>query len=150
TSARIARADLRRVPAARPEILGERRELRARTGRRHDAVHRGAVGAENPRARSVEGSGDARLRADYRRRDRAHDCRDRRPRVGHRGEAGAMTPRLASLAPGNTRSAAFDRRTTETQIKGRITIDGQGKYAVRTGIRFFDHMLELFTRHGGF
>ena len=61
-----------------------------------------------------------------------------------------MTPRLASLAPGNTRSAAFDRRTTETQIKGRITIDGQGKYAVRTGIRFFDHMLELFTRHGGF
>ena len=48
------------------------------------------------------------------------------------------------------RSATFDRRTTETQIKGRITIDGVGKYDVRTGIRFFDHMLELFTRHGGF
>jgi imidazoleglycerol-phosphate dehydratase len=48
------------------------------------------------------------------------------------------------------RAAAFDRRTTETQIKGRLTIDGAGKYAVRTGIRFFDHMLELFTRHGGF
>jgi imidazoleglycerol-phosphate dehydratase len=48
------------------------------------------------------------------------------------------------------RSATFDRRTTETQIKGRITIDGAGKYDVRTGIRFFDHMLELFTRHGGF
>jgi len=48
------------------------------------------------------------------------------------------------------RAAAFDRRTTETQIKGRLTIDGAGNYAIRTGIRFFDHMLELFTRHGGF
>jgi imidazoleglycerol-phosphate dehydratase len=48
------------------------------------------------------------------------------------------------------RTATFDRRTTETQIKGRLTIDGEGRYDVRTGIRFFDHMLELFTRHGGF
>ena len=48
------------------------------------------------------------------------------------------------------RTAAFDRRTTETQIKGKLTIDGQGHYDVSTGIRFFDHMLELFTRHGGF
>ena len=61
-----------------------------------------------------------------------------------------MTSRLASLAPGKARTATFDRRTTETQIKGRISIDGGGKYDVRTGIRFFDHMLELFTRHGGF
>src|SRR6187200_773041 len=48
------------------------------------------------------------------------------------------------------RVATFDRQTTETQIKGALTIDGQGRYSVRTGIRFFDHMLELFTRHGGF
>jgi imidazoleglycerol-phosphate dehydratase len=48
------------------------------------------------------------------------------------------------------RGATFDRRTTETQIKGRLTIDGEGRYNVSTGIRFFDHMLELFTRHGGF
>jgi imidazoleglycerol-phosphate dehydratase len=48
------------------------------------------------------------------------------------------------------RAATFDRRTTETQIKGKLTVDGQGRYDVRTGIRFFDHMLELFTRHGGF
>src|SRR5438477_11702219 len=61
-----------------------------------------------------------------------------------------MTPRLAPLARGKKRAAAFDRRTTETQIKGRLTIDGQGRYDVRTGIRFFDHMLELFARHGGF
>ena len=48
------------------------------------------------------------------------------------------------------RGATFDRRTTETWIKGRLTIDGEGRYTVSTGIRFFDHMLELFTRHGGF
>jgi imidazoleglycerol-phosphate dehydratase len=48
------------------------------------------------------------------------------------------------------RAAAFDRRTTETQIKGRLTLDGEGRYDISTGIRFFDHMLELFTRHGGF
>ena len=49
-----------------------------------------------------------------------------------------------------TRKAAFDRQTTETQIRGELTVDGGGRYDVSTGIRFFDHMLELFTRHGGF
>lgn len=49
-----------------------------------------------------------------------------------------------------TRSTSFDRRTTETQIAGRLVIDGHGKYDVHTGIRFLDHMLELVARHGGF
>src|SRR5687768_2574346 len=49
-----------------------------------------------------------------------------------------------------SRRATFDRRTTETQIRGEIVVDGTGRYNVTTGIRFFDHMLELFTRHGGF
>jgi imidazoleglycerol-phosphate dehydratase len=48
------------------------------------------------------------------------------------------------------RRAVIDRRTTETQIKIRLALDGRGTYDVRTGIRFFDHMLELFARHGGF
>lgn len=48
------------------------------------------------------------------------------------------------------RSADIDRITTETQIRGRLVVDGGGKYEVSTGIRFLDHMLELFTRHGGF
>jgi imidazoleglycerol-phosphate dehydratase len=48
------------------------------------------------------------------------------------------------------RGASFDRQTTETRIKGRLIIDGEGRYNVSTGIRFFDHMLELFTRHGVF
>ena len=48
------------------------------------------------------------------------------------------------------RRARVDRRTTETQIQLTIDLDGKGRYEVRTGIRFFDHMLELFARHGGF
>ena len=48
------------------------------------------------------------------------------------------------------RRAVITRKTTETQISLTLTLDGKGKYEVSTGIRFFDHMLELFTRHGGF
>ncbi len=48
------------------------------------------------------------------------------------------------------RSAKVHRRTTETDIRARLNLDGRGRYAVSTGIRFLDHMLELFTRHGGF
>src|ERR1700758_4529571 len=48
------------------------------------------------------------------------------------------------------RIATIKRNTTETQIALKLVIDGQGTYTVSTGIRFFDHMLELFTRHGGF
>jgi imidazoleglycerol-phosphate dehydratase len=48
------------------------------------------------------------------------------------------------------RTAEIIRQTTETQIDLHLTIEGQGQYKVSTGIRFFDHMLELFTRHGGF
>ena len=48
------------------------------------------------------------------------------------------------------RRAVVDRRTAETQIRVRIGIEGKGRYDVRTGIRFLDHMLELFARHGGF
>jgi imidazoleglycerol-phosphate dehydratase len=48
------------------------------------------------------------------------------------------------------RRAVIDRRTTETQIALRLGLDGAGRYSVRTGIRFLDHMLELFARHGGF
>ena len=48
------------------------------------------------------------------------------------------------------RIGVVERNTTETKISLRLNIDGQGTYTVATGIRFFDHMLELFTRHGGF
>ncbi len=48
------------------------------------------------------------------------------------------------------RRATIDRRTTETQILLKLTLEGHGRYEVRTGIRFLDHMLELLARHGGF
>src|SRR5690348_5459285 len=48
------------------------------------------------------------------------------------------------------RSAEIVRKTRETQIAASFRIDGRGKYEVSTGIRFLDHMLELFTKHGGF
>jgi imidazoleglycerol-phosphate dehydratase len=49
-----------------------------------------------------------------------------------------------------TRRAKLERNTKETQIRGALTVEGHGKYNISTGIRFFDHMLELFTKHGGF
>ena len=48
------------------------------------------------------------------------------------------------------RTAEIIRNSTETRIELHLTLEGRGQYKVSTGIRFFDHMLELFTRHGGF
>jgi len=61
-------------------------------------------------------------------------------------------PQVPILKSGRTtnRTATVARHTAETQIDLTLTIEGQGRYTVSTGIRFFDHMLELFTRHGAF
>ncbi len=48
------------------------------------------------------------------------------------------------------RQATIQRDTKETQIGGTLRIEGRGRYGIGTGIRFLDHMLELFTKHGGF
>jgi imidazoleglycerol-phosphate dehydratase len=48
------------------------------------------------------------------------------------------------------RKASIQRDTKETEIRGTLTVEGHGRYEISTGIRFFDHMLELFTKHGGF
>src|SRR5579859_3042037 len=48
------------------------------------------------------------------------------------------------------RVGTIDRKTAETEIHLKLTIEGSERYKVSTGIRFFDHMLELFTRHGAF
>ena len=48
------------------------------------------------------------------------------------------------------RTAQIERNTKETRIRANLNIDGTGKYEIQTGIRFFDHMLESFARHGGF
>src|ERR1700731_300821 len=48
------------------------------------------------------------------------------------------------------RKTSIRRDTKETQIRGSLTLEGRGAYRISTGIRFFDHMLELFAKHGGF
>ncbi len=47
------------------------------------------------------------------------------------------------------RKAKIERRTAETEIQLEFDLDGSGQAQIRTGIGFFDHMLELFTRHSG-
>jgi imidazoleglycerol-phosphate dehydratase len=48
------------------------------------------------------------------------------------------------------RRAVIDRKTTETQIRIGLNLDGTGRFENQTGIRFLDHMLDLVARHGGF
>lgn len=45
------------------------------------------------------------------------------------------------------RKASFRRTTNETDIRVKLNLDGRGRARVQTGIRFFDHMLELVARH---
>ena len=48
------------------------------------------------------------------------------------------------------RTASVERNTRETRIRGSLRIEGKGRYDISTGVRFLDHMLELFAKHGGF
>jgi len=48
------------------------------------------------------------------------------------------------------RTAVFERKSKETEIRAVLTVDGTGKTAIKTQIGFLDHMLELFAFHGCF
>lgn len=48
------------------------------------------------------------------------------------------------------RQAEIERKTNETQIAVKLTVDGSGNAQISTGIGFFDHMLTLFGKHGLF
>src|ERR1700690_3229154 len=63
---------------------------------------------------------------------------------------GALEPDCDTANIAASRTAGFERNTTETRIAIKLTVEGEGRYKIKTGIRFFDHMLELFTRHGAF
>ena len=49
-----------------------------------------------------------------------------------------------------SRTATIERNTKETKIRVTLELDGSGSGTIDTGIGFFDHMLEGFTRHGLF
>ncbi|HMF31068.1 MAG TPA: imidazoleglycerol-phosphate dehydratase HisB [Candidatus Lokiarchaeia archaeon] len=46
------------------------------------------------------------------------------------------------------RTATVARETTETQVTLTLNIDGEGNSTIDTGIKFFNHMLALFAKHG--
>jgi imidazoleglycerol-phosphate dehydratase len=60
------------------------------------------------------------------------------------------TKKAKSEAKKGARTSIVERNTAETRIAIHLIIEGRGLYKISTGIRFFDHMLELFTRHGAF
>lgn len=47
-----------------------------------------------------------------------------------------------------SRSATLERKTSETEIRLTLNLDGSGVSKISTGIAFFDHMLTLFSKHG--
>jgi imidazoleglycerol-phosphate dehydratase len=68
----------------------------------------------------------------------------------HGRTRGGHAARHCRARRGIVRRALIDRKTRETSIRLELRIEGKGRYNVSTGIRFFDHMLELFARHGAF
>jgi len=47
----------------------------------------------------------------------------------------------------NERIAIVTRKTSETDIKLKLNLDGKGIYNINTGVNFFNHMLESFSKH---
>src|SRR6266568_6678313 len=125
-------------------LLAESRELCADASRRElQAVHPQHARAWHSGPRPVERLRLSRLRPHHGWYSRAQRkaARSFAPGVG-----GAGTQREGRAM----RKAALDRTTKETSIRLRLMIEGRGKYKISTGIRFLDHMLELFAHHGGF
>src|ERR1051325_5075033 len=57
---------------------------------------------------------------------------------------------IATELQAPARAAEVRRRTKETDVRVRLSLDGTGQSQVSTGVAFLDHMLELFARHGLF
>ena len=67
------------------------------------------------------------------------------------GHANAVSLREKYVSNSSIQRSSFIKRSTkETNIYINLDIDGSGKYNINTGIKFFDHMLEQFSKHGSF
>lgn len=69
-------------------------------------------------------------------------------RVGSGGEASATWPAIVREL--TARRSVVERKTRETTIRVAIDLDASEPVQARTGIGFFDHMLEQLAKHGGF
>src|SRR5436309_7831036 len=65
-------------------------------------------------------------------------------------EARDAKRRRSQIELNMARAATIHRKTNETDIRLKLNLDGRGKARIATGIRFFDHMLDLVARHGAF
>ncbi len=54
------------------------------------------------------------------------------------------------MSDAQRRSASVERKTKETEVNVQLVLDGSGEFEIDTGIAFFDHMLQSFSRHGAF
>src|SRR5436305_1078878 len=122
------------------QVLAQPNQFRAGQLRRPEGC--GAGRDDGPENRAAQSSGLRRMRAHQHRHAAADGARGLRSPADCGGESRS--------AGGAMRKARLHRATTETDIQLALTIEGRGKYEVATGIRFFDHMLELFARHGAF
>lgn len=64
------------------------------------------------------------------------------------GENGMTWPKIAEILFAGERIAESHRATKETDIRVRVNLDGSGKSNIKTGLGFFDHMLEQIAKHG--
>ncbi len=71
-------------------------------------------------------------------------------RVRLNGEPGESWPAIAQHIIGTARRAQVRRKTKETEVAIEIDLSREGPTSVRTGLGFFDHMLEQIAKHGGF
>jgi len=65
-------------------------------------------------------------------------------------EARDAKRRRSQIELNMARAATIHRKTNETDIRLKLNLDGRRQARIATGIRFFDHMLDLVARHGAF